>query len=385
MRTRTHLRTLFLLAFAGALFAWRPLQTPAHATEHLGGEELIVARVVEIIEQREITREDGARSLQQNLRLRGLRGEWRGREIITEGVSDLEVIAAHAYRVGDRVIVQRVPGVDGADQFFAVDYVRTRGLLLLALGFAALVVAVGRMKGLRALVSLAVSFLVIMRFIIPRILAGDNPLWVSIIGALMILVTLTYLTEGFKRQSHVAIVAMLVSLVLTYVLATAATALAKITGLAQEEVMYLVGVGKGAINFHGLLLAAMLIGTLGVLDDTVISQVETVEQIRLANPRLPPRELFARAFKVGNAHLGAVINTLFLAYAGASLPLLLLFVVQQPPFLSAGQVINSEMVATEIVKTLVGSSGLAFSMPIATSLAVYLPRRNAPPERRLPG
>jgi uncharacterized membrane protein len=221
-----------------------------------------------------------------------------------------------------------------------------------------------------------------MKLIIPQILAGGSPIFISIVGSFLILVFIVYLTEGINRKSHLAIASVFFSLLVTYVLSIIFISVAKITGMAQEETMYLIGVGGGMIDFRGLLLAGILIGTLGVLDDVIISQIETVEKIREANPNLKKKELFKMAFSVGNVHLGAVINTLFLAYAGASLPLLLLFSVKEPPFLSFSQVINNEMIATEIIRTIVGSSGLALAMPVATLLAVSFGGRKKISENR---
>jgi len=144
--------------------------------------------------------------------------------------------------------------------------------------------------------------------------------------------------------------------------------------MANEETMFLLGLGEETINFQGLLLAGIIIGTLGVLDDMVISQVAAVEQIKLANPELSKKEVFKKSYKIGVSHISSMTNTLFLAYAGAALPLLLLFSVKQEPFLTFNQVINNEMIATEIVRTLAGSIGLVLAVPVATVLAVHFLR-----------
>lgn len=141
--------------------------------------------------------------------------------------------------------------------------------------------------------------------------------------------------------------------------------------MSQEEAVFLIGVSKTAINFQGLLLAGMLIGAVGVLDDVIVSQIEVVRQIKEINPQMDNGRVFQTAFKVGNTHLGTMVNTLFLTYAGASLPLLLLFTAGQGQFLSFGQVLNNEIIATEAVRTLVGSIGVALSMPIATLMGAY--------------
>ena len=128
---------------------------------------------------------------------------------------------------------------------------------------------------------------------------------------------------------------------------------------------------QGAINLQGLLLAGFIIGSLGVLDDLTISQVSTVQELYRLSPELTMREAYTRAMRVGVDHISSMVNTLFLAYAGVSLPLLLLFTFKQPPFLTLGQVLNHEVIATEIVRTLVGSIGLAVAVPITTLLAAY--------------
>jgi len=140
--------------------------------------------------------------------------------------------------------------------------------------------------------------------------------------------------------------------------------------MANEEVAYLISIGKGNINLNGLLLAGIIIGALGVLDDIVISQIALVKELKSSNPEISNKEAFSRAMKVGVSHLGSMVNTLFLAYAGASLPLLILFSMKQPPFETFGQVINNEIIATEIVRSLTGSVGIVLAVPIATFLAV---------------
>lgn len=335
------------------------------------GEEIFEAKVLEVVKQEEITRGEGSKKIQQDLVLRGLTGSWEGQTFNFYGISEIDVIGSNIYEKGDKVLVQYSKDVDGNDAFYVIDYVRRGKLYFLAFIFSLIIILVGRLKGVRALLSLVISFLVIMKLIVPRILAGGNPLFISIIGSFLILIFIVYLTEGINRKSHLAIASIFFSLLITYVLSIIFISVTKITGMAQEETMYLIGVGGGMIDFKGLLLAGILIGTLGVLDDVIISQIETVEQIRNANPTLTGGEIFKMAFSVGNAHLGAVINTLFLAYAGASLPLLLLFSIKEPPFLSFSQIINNEMIATEIIRTLVGSSGLVLAMPMATILAVY--------------
>lgn len=335
------------------------------------GEKAFKAEVIEVIEERTLERENDSAVIQQNLRLRGLEGDWKNLEIVYYGISEIDVVSANYYRPGDRVFVQRAFDVDGQEVFYIHDYVREKFLYLLAAIFAVVTILVGRLKGLKALISLSASFLVIIKFILPRILSGGDPLLYGILGALLILILIIYLTEGWSKKAHIALASVFISLGATFVLASLFTALTHLTGSADEEVSFLIGVTKTAINFRGLLLAGIIIGTIGVLDDLIVGQIEATEQIREANSGLSKRQIFRLAYKVGNTHLGGMINTLFLVYAGASLPLLLLFTVGQADGLSYSQAINNELIATEIVRTLVGAIGVVLSMPIATFLGAY--------------
>ncbi len=210
-------------------------------------------------------------------------------------------------------------------------------------------------------------------------MAGDNPLAVVLISSVFILLVIIYCTEGFKPRSHLAIASILFSLLITVFLSWLFVGLAKLSGITGEESMFLISLGQQVVNFKGLLLAGIIIGVLGVLDDVVISQVATVEQIARANQALGRIEVFRRAYQVGISHISSMTNTLFLAYAGASLPLLILFVSGQSAFSSWWQVINNEIIATEIVRTLAGSIGLILSVPIATFIASlwFRSRRNS--------
>jgi uncharacterized membrane protein len=327
------------------------------------------SEVIEVMKIEEKIREDGTKFKQQDLKLLGLEGAWKNKEIIYKGISDIEVANANFYKVGDKVYVEGHTDESGQAVFYVVDFVRSGYLYILFIIFVLAVLLVGRSKGLKALISLFLSFVVIIKFILPQILNGRDPFLISLIGGLVILGIIIYLTEGFKRKSHIAVLSVLISLSATLILSVIFTTLTKLSGLAQEEAAFLIGVGNVEINFQGLLLAGFIIGAIGVLDDIIIGQIEAVEQIREANPSLSTKKVFKLAYKIGNTHLGAIVNTLFLTYAGAALPLLLLFIINQNSGLTFNRLINTEIVSTEIVRTLVGSIGVILSMPIATFLA----------------
>jgi uncharacterized membrane protein len=175
-----------------------------------------------------------------------------------------------------------------------------------------------------------------------------------------------YLSHGFNKKTHVAIVGTIISLIITGVLAAVFVNISKLTGYASEEAGFLQSEIGGTINMKGVLLAGIIIGTLGVLDDITVSQSAIVYQLKKANKKLGFRQLFSRAMKVGHDHISSLINTLVLVYAGVAMPLLLLFVNNPRPF---SEVINYEIIADEIVRTLVGSIGLITAVPITTVLA----------------
>lgn len=355
---------LFVLVFIPILVS---AQTANN--EKLLNDQIFKAKVIKIIEEKNIIRQDGSKTLQQNLLLLGLEEEWKDKEFEHKGISEMDVANANAYKVGDDVLVNEVKSIDGITDYFVIDFVRSSYLYWLVFIFAFVIIIIGKIKGLKSLVSLFLSFFIIIKFIIPQIINGSNPLLVGVSGSLIILAIIIYFTEGWNRKSHISVISVFFSLLATFILSWIFTNLTRLTGLAQEESVFLLGLNNGTIDFRGLLLTGILIGTIGVLDDVIVGQVEMVKQIKKANQNLTNKQVYKAAFEVGNTHLGAIINTLFLTYVGASLPLLLIFYVNPTGNTSFMQVINNEMIATEIVRTLVGSIGVALSIPISTFLA----------------
>jgi uncharacterized membrane protein len=258
------------------------------------------------------------------------------------------------------------PGVPAGYTF--VDFERRAPMLWLALAFAALVIAFGRLRGALSLIGLAASLAVVVLFIIPAILDGRSPLAVAIVGSLAVMLLTISLAHGLGPKSLAAMLGTTVSLVLVAVLALAFTEITDLTGLASEE-SALLQINEVGVSFEGLLLAGMVIAALGVLDDVTVSQASTVLALRRANPELGFGELYRRAIDVGRDHVSATVNTLVLAYVGASLPVLLLFGSGELGFVDA---VNVELVAQEVVATLVGSIGLIAAVPITTALAARL-------------
>jgi uncharacterized membrane protein len=274
-----------------------------------------------------------------------------------------------SYVAGNRVMVQ-TQEIQGQRQYFVSDRVRRPALFWLGIFFIISVVLFGGIGALRSFLGTAASFLILFFLIIPLILRGFPPVFVAIVGSVLIMLVSFFSSHGVNRKTFAALAGTTLSLMLTGLLAILFTRLAALGGVAQEEVLFLLH-DFPDINTRGLLLAGILIGTLGVLDDVTISQSSAVMELKRANPLLSARELYRSALRIGSDHIAATVNTLILAYAGASLPLLLLL-VGVPAGESWLTMINREILATEIVRTLVGSIGLLSAVPLTTLFASRL-------------
>lgn len=341
------------------------------AQENIKSDRYYKAEVVEVIKQQTTVLPEGGSTEQQNLKLKLLDGERKGQEVEFNGINNFDVISKNIYNTGDQVLVLESVNAEGQASYYITDYIRTKSLWWLIAVFAITITIVGRWKGVRSLISLVASFFVIIKFIIPQILAGANPLLITIIGSAAILLAVVYITEGISHHSHVAVISIFLSLLLSVFLAWFFVQFGKLSGFSSEEDFSLINIGHNVINFKGLLLAGIIIGTLGVLDDVVISQITAVKQLYEANRGLSKKQIFKRAYEIGVSHISSMTNTLFLAYAGVSMSLLILFISGQSAFDSWAQIINNESVATEIVRTLAGSVGLILSVPISTFLAAW--------------
>lgn len=271
------------------------------------------------------------------------------------------------YRVKDKVILKQTQTPAGK-RYFISDYVRRDSLLILFILFVVTVILVAKKRGVASLLAMLVSFTVIFGYILPNLASGQDPISVAVAGSLVIVPVTFLISHGFNRKTMVAIVATFLSLMITGVLAVLFVDLARLTGFSSDEAAFLHLAEKGTLQIKGLLLAGIIIGVLGVLDDVTISQSAIVFQLKKTNPNLNFSQLFKRTMEVGHDHISSMVNTLVLVYAGASLPLLLLFINNPQPL---AQVINYEMIAEEIVRTLVASIGLVISVPITTLLASY--------------
>lgn len=282
---------------------------------------------------------------------------------------------------GDDVVLIRSSSPDGAI-YTIVDHQRSTGLWVLAAAFALALVTFGRWRGLTALAGLAVTFALLVFFVVPAILAGEPPLLVAIVGSFAIMLTVLYLTHGFVLSTTVSVLGTLISLTLTGLLSATAVAALHLTGVT-DDLSASVGISQG-VNTQGLLLAGIVIGSLGVLDDVTVTQAATVTELARANPSYRFGELYRAGSRVGRSHIASVVNTIILAYAGSALPLLMLIIANNE---SLGGVVTDQIIAQEIVRSVVATLGLIAAVPLTTGLAA-LTFRNAPrpvSASRLPG
>ncbi|MBI4004918.1 YibE/F family protein [Candidatus Roizmanbacteria bacterium] len=306
----------------------------------------------------------------QHVTLSVTEGNLKGRifeaTIASPGGKELE------YQKGDAIFISYEKDKQSQEHVYIVDYVRSKQLLMLFFLFIALVFAVGRWKGVASFAGMIFSFIVIMNLIIPNILLGNDPVLIALLGSLFILPVTFYISHGLNKKTTVALVGTFLSLAITGALAYLFVVLTRITGLAVEEATYLQMIQGGALNVRNLLLAGIIISAMGVLDDITISQTAIVEQLSIANPKYSKWTLYKHAMEVGRDHIASLVNTLILVYAGASLPLFLLFYNAKISYIS---VINQEIVTIEIVRTLVSSIGIVAAVPITTFITCMVMRK----------
>jgi uncharacterized membrane protein len=325
------------------------------------------AQIVKIDEQKQVT-VMGNKQTYQKLELKMISGPEKGNTIIVEN-GNIPLANVIVYKLHDKVSVSEEKDPTGKVIYNINDFIRTDSLILLFLIFVITTVVIAKFKGITSILSMGVTFGVIFKYILPQILNGQNPILIAIIGSLIIIPVTFYLAHGFNRKTTIAILGTFVAMIITGVLASVFVELARLTGLASEEAGFIEQVKQGQLNMKGLLLAGMMIGAIGVLDDITVAQAAVVQQLKSASEKLKVWDLYKRSMKIGQDHITSMVNTLVLVYAGASLPLLLIFVDNPHPF---SEIINYEFIAEELIRTLVGSIGLVMAVPITTFLAALM-------------
>ncbi|MCZ2830660.1 YibE/F family protein [Modestobacter sp. VKM Ac-2986] len=279
-------------------------------------------------------------------------------EVVTEGVE-----------VGDELVLSRDPGIEtGSPSYAFRDFPRGTPIVVLAIAFTAIVGAVARLRGLLALLGLGFAFAVLLTFMLPGLLDGGSPIWVSLVGSSTIMFVVLYLAHGFSARTTTALLGTLFGLALSAVLGAASVAAARLTGFSSEEAVTLLQFDP-TLDFSGLVLAAMVVAGLGILNDVTITQASAVWQLHEASPRAGWLELFRRGMAIGRDHIASTVYTIVFAYAGASLPLLLLFELYQRPFWTT---LTGTEVGEQVIGTLVAGISLVLAVPVTTLIGALV-------------
>lgn len=324
------------------------------------------AVIRDILDEREVAI-NGKKQLYQKLEVEITKGREKGKKLKVEN-GNVAQANARSYKIGDKVFVSISKVAGGRDFVFISDYVRTGPIYLLFAIFAGLAILIGRRQGAASLLGLIISFVIIFGFLLPQILAGQDPVTATIIASLFIVPLTFYLSHGLNKKTTAAVIGTIIALIATGILANIFVEALRLTGTNSDEATFLTSLTGGTINFRGLLLAGIIIGGLGIFDDITISQASIVAELKKVG-NLSFWQLYAKGMNVGRDHIASMVNTLVLVYAGAAMPLLLLFVKSPQPFT---QIINYEILAEEIARTLIASIGLILAVPCATLIACFL-------------
>ena len=300
-------------------------------------------------------------------------GEKKGEHVSsTTIITDDPRLESLNYKKGQEVYIVET-NIAGESAYYVKEPIRKSSLILLVVLFIVAVIAIGGIQGISSLFGLLASFLILRFVVLSMLLSGSSPLTASIFGGSLILTVSVYLSHGFNKKTSIALVGTLIALVLTGILSLIFTQTTQLTGYATEESTFLIQLLDSPINMRGVLLASLILGGIGVLDDVTVSQVSTALEIFKANPTLTSRQLFKRSMVVGRDHIASMVNTLVLAYTSSSLPFIMLFIASGA---SLEEIINYEQISEEIVRTLIGSIGLVLAVPITTILAVMIITQN---------
>lgn len=312
---------------------------------------------------------DGEKSVTQNVRLVLTSGPDAGANISLQN-NVLNNREDMRLSVGETVALDQQTKSDGKVEYSVAGKYRVSAIIWLTVIFVVLSVVIGGITGITSIVGLAVSVGIIVWFVIPRIVGGSDPLTTSLIGCVLIACTSLYLAHGFNKRTSIAFLSTIVTLFFSTLMAIWFVSVSKLFGMGTEESLYLQQGPLQNVDLKGLLLGGIIIGCLGVLDDVTTAQTAAIDEISKANPNLTAAELRKAGKSVGKEHIASLINTLALAYVGASMPLLLLLRSQNDTY-PLWMTVNSEFFAEEIIRTLVGSATLLVAVPIATWFAAY--------------
>ncbi len=361
----------FLFLFGGILFPSFSVLAQGDNPEipRTIQDDFFRAKVLEIVEEKE-HEEYGQKMWWQYLNIRLLNGDEKGKEMFLIYETGIDTKDTLSVKPGDTLVVGR--NNNPPVSYYISDRYRLGDIGIIFGLFILLALVCTRFHGVRAFLGLGLSFLLIFYFLLPQILAGNNPFLLCTVTAFAIATVSIFIAHGFHRRTAIAVASTVSTLGLAALLGYFFVEALHLIGIGSEEAFYLRTSIEGGIDMKGILLGGILIGTLGILDDITTAQAAAVEEIQKANMNFGFRELYRRGFSVGREHIVSLINTLVLAYTGASFPLMLLFLLNETPIWIT---LNSEIVVEEIIRMLVGSMALILAVPITTALCAYFFRK----------
>ncbi|MBD3362789.1 hypothetical protein GF362_03660 [Candidatus Dojkabacteria bacterium] len=337
-----------------------------HKVYAQSGEDLISRTRAKIIKVEQVPCEHDSEKMCDKYTLEISEGGREGTEV--EAFSDPFVLSTLNHDVGDEVFLEVMRTYEG-ESYSIVGVVRENAILMLLILFVLITIAIARLQGLGSIVGLLISVLVLFLITIPMILKGWNPIVAGYIGAGLVLISSVYLSHGFNPKTTTALISTFIGLIITSILALFFIELTELTGFGQDEAFFLMTDIKEDINTKGILFVSIIIGGIGLIDDVTVNQISAMQQIFTANPGISRKDLFKKAMFMGRDHIASMVNTLFIAYAGASMPLIMILRARNVSF---GDIINEEVFAEEIVRTVVGSIGLILIVPITSYIASVL-------------
>jgi uncharacterized membrane protein len=329
-------------------------------------EPEILEGVITQVLKEEKQKIQGQDQLYQEFEVLILNGSLRDQEINLE-MGNIPVVNQVKYKKGDEVLISYSQDPAGNKVFYITDFVRKKSLFWLFAIFIATILLITGIQGIGSLIGMAISFFIIFKFVLPQILLGKDPVFITLAASLMIIPLTFYFSHGLNKKTTIAVFSTFIALLITGILAKIFVDATRLTGFVAEETSFLTMFFQDRINIKALLLSGIIISVLGVLDDITVSQAAIVKELKEGRASQPFLKTYKKAMNIGKDHISSMVNTLVLVYTGAALPLLLIFINNPHPF---SEVINYEIVAEEIVRALVSSIGLITAVPITTFLAV---------------
>lgn len=309
----------------------------------------------------------------QDLEIKVLDGTDKDKVFVISYGKETAITRNQMLAVGDNIVIIKTQ-IGGDVSYQIIDRYRSTTVIPIILVFFAVVVVLSRWKGLGSIIGMIISLGVILQYIVPQILNGQNPLLVSVVGSFMIMVTTIYLAHGFSAKTTIAVVSTSITLVAIGILSKYFVDIVFLSGMGNDQAVTLRFGTTAGIDLKGLLLGGILIGALGVLDDITTGMTATVFEIHSANPKLKFSELFASSLNVGKEHISSLVNTLVLAYAGSGLPIFLMIYMNLDKY-PLWFILNDELIMEEVVRTLTGSMGLIMAVPLTAAISAWWVKR----------